>query len=136
MKAILTGALLTLTIITAGAEEDTTSARFMLPYCKMTTQQLLVASPVDAYFNGDCFGIVLGVRRTLGMVRAAEKDGDGKLGPYLCADIPPNVTLKQMVNVVIRYAEMHSADTHEDFGYFAIFAVHEAWPCRPQRPRP
>jgi len=41
MKAIICGALIALMIGTANAAEDTHSANYMLPYCKLTSDQMV-----------------------------------------------------------------------------------------------
>jgi Rap1a immunity proteins len=134
MRSFLLGALVALTItVVNAAEQDTTSANFMLPYCKLTSAQLLKRgplNPLEPYFNGQCFGIASTVRDMLGLMRAAERHGDAKLSPSFCADIPGPVTRGQLVNVILRHAEVHPEDTHEDFWVFALEALHDAWPCK------
>ena len=61
MRVAVCGALLVLTITMANAaEEDTKSAKYLLPYCKLTTEQL--GSGVRSALNlGQCVGMVEGV---------------------------------------------------------------------------
>jgi hypothetical protein len=76
MRVILGAAMMALAT-TAGAA-DTSSANYMLPYCKMTSQQVSAANPAVAFFSGQCFGIVEGISLVLGMAQQAERMGDAK----------------------------------------------------------
>ena len=117
--AIICGALVALTITTAGAE-DIDSANYMLPYCKLTYQQAAKSSPTIASMWVRCVRLIEGAWLML-LTRIG--------GP--CVDIPESVTNEQMMRVVTRYREMHPSQTHQRLGLLALDALHEAWPCRP-----
>ncbi len=135
MKAITCGALMALTTTAAtAAEEDLNSANFILPYCRLTETELLMAKPPEALFHGHCFGVVTGVRLTLDAMRTAQVLGTAKLDPVLCAAIPDNAPIQRLINVVVRYAETHPEQMRESLGKLAIIAFHQAWPCRKVSP--
>jgi len=59
------------------------SARFMLPYCKLTSKQTM-ANTKNALIYGQCFGVVSGI---VMMVRGAATGGSrrkAQLDPVLC----------------------------------------------------
>src|SRR6266852_4162680 len=83
MRAMLLSALTALTFTAANAaEKDTSSATYMLPYCKLTTGQVVSGRGYEGYLNGECFGIVEGIRKVLGFMRVA-----GDFGPLPCTTI-------------------------------------------------
>jgi hypothetical protein len=121
MRTIICGALMALVITTANAaEKDVSSANFFIPYCRLTSKEAL-ASATDAFFQGQCFGMVRAIRVTAEIMRTQ---------PALCTDIPGNVTLQQLVNTVVKYGEAHPDQTDEGFEVFTVRAFHEAWPCQ------
>jgi len=123
---MLLSALTALTFTAANAaEKDTSSATYMLPYCKLTTGQVVSGRGYEGYLNGECFGIVEGIRKVLGFMRVA-----GDFGPLPCTTIPPQVSAQQLVNVVVRYGEVHPELTHERLESFAFDALVAAWPCK------
>jgi hypothetical protein len=55
----------------------------------------------------------------------------GRLLPEdLNSCIPHNVTLNQLVRVVVVYIECRPQRMHEPFNSLALEAMHEAFPCR------
>src|SRR5215470_17538972 len=95
MNTIRFVALMALTITAASAaEKDVGSANFFIPYCRLASKEAL-ASAADAFFQGQCFGMVRAIRVTAEAMRTQQA---------LCTDIPGNVTLQQLVNTVVRYA--------------------------------
>jgi hypothetical protein len=76
MKAILTGALLGLTVSTAvAAVPDAYSASYMLPYCK---DYLSASNTLDVGF---CAGVVEGIGYMAAILEMASSPG---AGPPLC----------------------------------------------------
>src|SRR5215470_11322052 len=118
MRAVISGALMALTITTAGAE-DIDNANYVLPYCKLTYQQAAKSSALASMW-GRCMRLIEGAKLML-LTRIG--------GP--CVDIPESVTNEQMMMAVVRYGEMHPSQTHQRLGLLALDALHEAWPCRP-----
>jgi hypothetical protein len=131
MRTIICGALLALMITTANAavEEDVHSARFMLPYCKLTSKQTM-ANTKNALIYGQCFGVVSGIVMMVEVLRQAEAAGKAQLDPVLCTDIPGNITMEQLVNVVVKYGSMHPDQGNERFEVLAFSALRDAWPCK------
>ncbi len=113
----------------ATTEEDVHSAHFMLPYCKLTAKQTM-ANARNALIYGQCFGMVSGIVAMAELVRQAETSGQAELDPVMCVDIPGNTTILQVINVVVRYGDIHPDQTHERFEIFAFSALRDAWPCR------
>lgn len=120
MNAIICGAVMTLTITAAHAvERDVSSANFFIPYCRLASKEAL-AHATDAFFNGQCFGMVRAIRMAAETMRTR---------PTLCMEIPEDVTLQQLVSVVVKYGEAHPDQTHEPFEAFAVRALRATWPC-------
>jgi hypothetical protein len=113
--------LMVLTITAASAaEKDVSSANFFIPYCRLASKEAL-ASASDAFFQGQCFGMVRAIRVTAEAMRTQ---------PALCTEIPGNVTLQQLVNAVVRYGEAHPDQAQEGFEAFTFRALLDAWPCQ------
>jgi predicted protein tyrosine phosphatase len=124
MRAIICGVFMAMvqTIMAAtGAEADTNSANFMLPYCKLTAEQAS-ANTVKALLLGQCQGIV----ETIGQMHQAQLVE----GRSLCTDIPDDVTHAQLIQIVLRYGELHPDQTHQPFWLFVMAALRSAWPCK------
>jgi hypothetical protein len=120
MKAIVCVALTAPTIAAAGAaDKDVSSANFFIPYCRLGSKEAL-ASTTDAFFQGQCFGMVRAIRAAAEAMRTQQA---------LCTDIPGNVTLQQLVNAVVRYGEAHPDQTQQGFEAFTFRAIRDAWPC-------
>jgi hypothetical protein len=135
MRNLILGTLLLLAITPADAAEKDpiNSAAFMLPYCKLSSKDAL-ANPQNAYFNGQCFGMISGLRKAAEILRSLEGYGHGgAFSSFACTAIPDNTTLQQLVDVVIRYGEVHQDQRRVDFGYFAFSALHQEWPCATER---
>jgi hypothetical protein len=138
LKIKVCGIWTALMIATAAvAQEDTESANFMLPYCKLTPAQTgssqtagnqtggnKAGSP--AFHAGRCAGLVQGIAETLALVKEANSD---KLTP-LCVDRPKGMSTDQAVKVVVKYGDTHPDQIHAPFTVVAALALTEAWPCR------
>jgi hypothetical protein len=133
LKIKICGIWTVLMIATAAvAQEDTESANFILPYCKLTPAQATgnqtggnkAASP--AFLAGRCAGLVQGIADTLSLMKEANSD---KLTP-LCVDRPKEANTDQAVKVVVRYGDAHPDQIHAPFSVVAALALTEAWPCR------
>ena len=130
MKAIICGALMALVISTANAAENTHSANYLLPYCKLTSDQV-VDSSSNRYLVGRCAGLVEGVRNMAGLLRAMQTVGDiPHLDPLLCAAVPEQVTVQEILKVVVRYGETHPKEGPLPFTVLVLDALHDAWPCK------
>ena len=130
MRATIYGALLVLTITTANAvEDDTKSAKYLLPYCKLTTEQAerSVRSALNA---GECVGVVEGVSQMFRLLNEAEAAGKVQLDPLLCTSIPAGITAQQLVEVVVKYGETFPELTPRPFTVLAMSAMWVAWPCK------
>ena len=130
MKAIICGGLTALMISMVHAAEDTHSTSYMLPYCKLTSEQL-VDSPSQSYLLGRCAGLVEGVSHMAGLLRAMRTVGDiSHLDPLLCAAVPEQVTIQEVLKVVVRYGETHPKEGPLPFTVLVLDALHDAWPCK------
>ncbi len=125
MKAIIIGAMLALTVATAGAAEDP-SANTFLPACKalMADKGL---NAFQAFRAGACAGIIQGISM---MGRLMRLNSPQEVQPG-CMDIPDAVTPQQQIRVVVRYIDARPARMHERFDGLAAEALVAAWPCRP-----
>lgn len=130
MKAIICGALMALFFTTAhAAEEDLSKANDLLPYCKLTREQ--AASSIRNASNfGRCIGVVEGVSQTFILLKEAQAAGVAQLDPLLCMSIPSGVTARELVNVVVRYAEAFPELTQRPFTVLVTSALRVAWPCK------
>jgi hypothetical protein len=100
--------------------EDTGSAKFMLPSCKLQPVQVFI-NPTAAYLHGRCIGTLESI---LFMDVLARQE------PSLCTKIPAGTTPVQIRDVIMKYAQEHPDQTSNDFRRFAYSALHEAWPCK------
>jgi hypothetical protein len=116
--AIWVFGLLVIASIPAGAQEDTGSANFMLPYCKSFLAQDISRSDQDRNFYA---GVCAGSITAFNFVSRSLKNG-------FC--FPQGATHSQMVRVVVAYIEARPARMHEDFRDLALEALREAWPCK------
>ena len=120
VRAILCIALMAPTMTAArAAEKDVSSANFFIPYCRLASREAL-ASTTDAFFQGQCFGMVRAIRAAAEAMRTQQA---------LCTDIPSSITLQQLVSAVVRYGEAHPDQTQQGFEAFTFRAIRDAWPC-------
>jgi hypothetical protein len=118
-------AALALAVMTApaGAQEDTSSANYMLPHCK----SVLSDTPRKGTFTG---GVCAGSITAFGFV-SRSLDGEFRF----C--FPEGVINDQMFRVVVSYIEARPSRMHEDWRVLALEALREAWPCNSTKlPRP
>ena len=123
MRVVTWGVLMAIMLATttAGSAADTSSANFMLPYCKLTAEQAS-ARAIQALLLGQCQGVV----ETISQLHRARLVKDRAL----CADIPDSVTNAQLVQIVVRYGEAHPDEAHKPFWMFVLGAMRNAWPCK------
>ena len=130
MKAVICGAVLALMITTANAAENTHSANYVLPYCKLGVDQV-GDSPSNSYLVGRCAGLVEGVINMSGLLKAMQTVGDIQhLDPLLCAAVPESVTIEQAIKVVVSYGETPPREGPLPFTVLVLDALHDAWPCK------
>lgn len=124
MWGILTAVMIT---TAAAAQENTESASFMLPYCKLQPAQ----AGNKAFLVGRCVGLVQGIAAALGLVKEANaKESNGKKLNPLCVERPKGAGTDQAVKAVVRYGDAHPEQIHAPFTVVAALALTEAWPCR------
>ena len=130
MRETLLGALMALTITTTNAAvEDTNSADFMLPFCRLTPKEM--SGDINKASNhGRCLGIVEGISRMFSLLQEAQAAGAARLDPLLCTSIPPDLTNEQLASVVVKYGEAFPELTHRPFTVVAMSAMRLAWPCK------
>jgi Rap1a immunity proteins len=129
MRETLLGVLMALAITpTNAAVEDTNSADFMLPFCRLTAKEM--SADVDKATNyGRCLGVVEGVSQMFSLLKEAQAAGVARLDPLLCTSIPADITNAQLVNVVVKYSEAFPELTHRPFSVVTMAAMRLAWPC-------
>ena len=129
MRVTIWGAILALAITTANAAaEDTTSAEYLLPYCKLTKERA-ASSAGEALRLGQCVGIVEGVSQMFQLLSEAQAAGTVQLDPLLCTSIPVGITTQQLVDVVVKYGETFPELTHRPFTVLVMSAMRVGWPC-------
>lgn len=132
MRSTLPGALtaLTVAIATADAAENTHSADYMLPHCKLAADRP-PGDPSGSYLVGRCAGLVEGVINMSGLLKAMQAVGDiPHLDPLLCAAVPEQVTIAEAIKVVVRFGETHPREGPLPFAVLVLDALHDAWPCK------
>jgi hypothetical protein len=130
MKAVLLAMLMASMITTANAAENTHSANYILPYCKLTAEQV-AGNPSNSYLAGRCAGLVEGVINMSGLLKAMQAVGDiPRLDPLLCAAVPEQVAIEEALKVVVTYGEAHPREGPLPFTVLVLDALHEAWPCK------
>jgi len=123
LKVVVWGIFMAFMFTTAvAAQEDTESASFLMPYCKLAPAQ----AGNKAFLAGRCAGLVQGIADTLALVKGADSY---KLTP-LCVDRPKGANADQAIKVVTRYGDAHPDQLHAPFAVIAALALTEAWPCR------
>jgi hypothetical protein len=127
-SGLLFGVALALAVATASAQENIDSANYMLPLC----QGFVDRKSSDPFEQGRCAGIIDGIAYMGFLVRAMGKlPLPGESMPrQLCLNVPEEVTVGQMVRVVIAYIEARPALMHTSFRGLALEALQAAWPCR------
>jgi Rap1a immunity proteins len=76
-------------------------------------------------------GLVEGVSHMAGLLKAMQTVGDiPHLDPLLCAAVPEQVTVQEILKVVIRYGETHPREGPLPFTVLVLDALHDAWPCK------
>ena len=101
----------TVSSLAVAAEMDE-SANYWLPFCRHVAAGH--KSEGDAFMNGTCLGMIIGL---------------ADLGRYVGACRPDSATLEQAARVVVQFLDQHPARTNENFEALAIEAMREAWPC-------
>lgn len=131
MRTIICAVSMSLAIVTANAaaEEDTHSAHFMLPYCKLSSRQTMATSR-NALIYGQCFGMISGIVMMTELLRHARATGKAELDPALCVELPGDMTILQLIDLVVKYGEAHPDQTGNRFEFLAFNALHDAWPCQ------
>jgi hypothetical protein len=109
LSAILIATFLALTSGLARAEEDPSSAAWVLPGCKLIVDP---SASADVYRLGLCVGTLNGLNWS-----------------FMLFCPPDPHTSEQMVRVVLNYVEQHPERIHENFEVLAIQALQLAWPC-------
>jgi hypothetical protein len=119
MRAIVAGAFMALSVTTAGAQQDVSSASAVLPGCKF---YVALADGLDpqptvpvALAAGYCAAVV--------DVLASSS----ALDPVMCLD--PDIDKATAMLAFIRYIEARPQRMRERFLILAREALREAWPC-------
>ena len=121
MRALVLGIAMGLVVGTALAQENKSSANYMLPYCRAAANNQAPTLASDAVMQGMCVGIVDAIDFMMSEFPPDEKE---------FSSCPPgDVTLKQALEVVIKYIDGRPERMNENFKKLAIEAIHDAWPC-------
>ena len=101
-------------------QDDKYTANYMLPYCRAAVNNQAPTLTIDAVLQGMCVGIVDAIDFIMSNYPPKEKE---------YRSCPPDVTLKESVQVVIAYVDARPERMNENFKKLAIEAIHDAWPC-------
>jgi hypothetical protein len=136
---MICSALMALTIAAGAAGADKDSAHSMLPDCKAAIDG---DRSGNGFARGFCAGTVIGLAFMAenSGVRVTAFSGEGQARwfdeRWQCVKIPDSVTQGQIVAVVVLYMEARPERMNEPFRSLALEALFDAWPCRPEQPRP
>ena len=122
----LLGAALALTVTAMqAAGEDQNSASYAMPGCRAILQK----SSDDLFKQGLCVGMIRGIAFVSESLSSAPSL-PGNVRQELCTNHPDEVTIAQLIRVVIAHIEARPARMHEDFRDLALEAFRTAWPCK------
>jgi hypothetical protein len=114
----------------ANADEDVSSANYMLPLCKTwlkvnvehdrdEIKHILTTDPVQFTSSGMCAGFVIGVTETLRVAKVS------------CP--PDGITNDQLVRMVVDQIEKYPERLHEDFIVPVTAVMIATWSCKPTK---
>src|SRR5215212_8142712 len=122
MRAVVLGIAMGLILGTSAlAQENKSSANYMLPYCRAAVNNKPPTLSTDAVLQGMCVGIVDAIDFVMSEYQPEEQE-------YRSCP-PSDVILKQAVQVVITYIDARPERMNENFKKLAIEAIHDARPC-------
>jgi hypothetical protein len=121
MRLMLLGAVTALTITTANAAENATSAGYMVTHCRASLDY-----PPGTFIEGYCAGIVVGM---VAIAQPLFAPGQSRAAGR-CIDIPENVSDRQLVEAVVLYVEARPERMQEQFRVLAVQALFDTWPCK------
>jgi Rap1a immunity proteins len=116
MKAIFWAPVIATALTANPAAADDHSASYYLPSCRDFINERFAREP---FRQGECVGLIEGLA-----INASDLPFAGSRS---CA--PENVSA-QLTAVVVRWLDQHPQRWHEDFRALALFALHDAWPCK------
>ena len=102
-------------------QNDKFTAKYLLPYCRDAINNKAPTMSSDAVMQGMCVGMVDALDFL--MSELPEEDKKYRSCP------PSDATLKQTVQVVIKYINERPERMNESFKKLAIEAIREPWPC-------
>jgi hypothetical protein len=122
MRALALGTAISLIVGTSAlAQQDNKfTAKYLLPYCRDAITNKAPTMSSDAVMQGMCVGIVDALDFLMSELPA---DKEYRSCP------PSDATLKQTVQVVLKYIDERPERMNESFKKLAIEAIREAWPC-------
>jgi hypothetical protein len=101
----------------AAADKTDHSANYFLPSCRDFVNGNFVRNPL---LQGQCIGMIEAL--------AAFANNQPFESSRSCP--PEDATIGQLTRVIVRWIDEHPQRWHEDFLALALFALHEAWPCK------
>jgi hypothetical protein len=122
MRASIIGIALGLIATSALAQQDEKfTAKYLLPYCRDAINNKAPSMSSDAVMQGMCVGMVDALDLIMSELPVEDKE-------YRSCP-PSDATLKQTVQVVIKYIDARPERMNESFKKLAIEAIHDAWQC-------
>jgi Rap1a immunity proteins len=122
MRALVLGIAISLMASSSLAQQDEQfSAKYLLPYCRDAINNKAPTISSDAVMQGMCVGMVDAIDFIMSELPPEEKE-------YRSCP-PSDATLRQTVQVVIKYIDERPERMNESFKKLAIEAIRDAWPC-------
>ena len=122
MRGLVLGIAIGLIATSALAQQDDKfTAKYLLPYCRDAINNKAPTMSSDAVMQGMCVGMVDALDFLMSDLPAEDKE-------YRSCP-PSDATLKQTVQLVIKYIDARPERMNESFKKLAIEAIHDVWPC-------
>jgi Ssp1 endopeptidase immunity protein Rap1a len=123
MRALIFGIAMGLALATSALaqQNDKFTAKYLLPYCRDAMNNKAPTLSSDAVMQGMCVGMVDALDFLMSDLPAEDKEHRS------CP--PSDASLKQTVQVVIKYIDERPERMNESFKKLAIEAIRDAWPC-------
>ena len=123
MRALVFGTAIALTVGTStlAQQDNKFTAKYLLPYCRDAINNKAPTLSSDVVMQGMCVGMVDALDFLMSELPAEDKE-------YRSCP-PSDATLKQTVQVVMKYIDERPERMNESFKKLAIEAIRDAWPC-------
>jgi Rap1a immunity proteins len=129
MKVLLSVALVcTLAGSLQAVDSPSDSGKDFLRLCTVIDKNHREQTPLEELENMSCVGYIHGLSNGVEVGIEFAKGQNGSVPEPYC--LPPEVEIKQLVRVVLKYIKAHPETAHKPTAYLAMAALQQAFPCR------